>query len=345
MFEIKKYFNFVKSMLSALIKLSDKFRMCYLCLVYGYKYDIFNETTHRPFKILLSLIVKKTSEVTIKNICEVKPSKIIFEKDNKELIILDRTIPNFYFDIRDKFSHFHETPIYTKVDKKSYWQKKANSNINIFSLDKSDLFDLFANYFTNQLELKKACGIEVPVSKFIAASQSFIVSHGKMNSSTGVFNERINLMSKKNESLILVPSVIEPWPLIKDNFMVFCDLSPVEFRNAPFLHDLLYILFKYELYGSRQKNHSSVFPVIFDALKKIANGHEENIEGKELVNLVKLIHSIVKPEEFVDAYIMMIVFHSYVKYEATGKFINSSAKRRFELAINRHAKIFKLVIC
>ena len=127
--------------------------------------------------------------------------------------------------------------------------------------------------------------------------------------------------------------------------MVFCDLSPVEFRNAPFLHDLLYILFKYELYGGRKKNHQLIFPVIFDALKKIANGQEENVEGKELLNFVKLIHSIVSPQEFIDAYILMIVYHSYVKYEATGKFINSSANHRYELAIDRHSKIYELATC
>ena len=154
---------------------------------------------------------------------------------------------------------------------------------------------------------------------FLKRLTSFIVSQGKMDCFPGVVNERVDLMLKKNESLILVPSVIEPWPVIEDNFMAFYDLSPVEFRNAPFLHDLLYMLFKYEFYGSRQKNHSLIFPVIFNALKKIANGHVEEIEGKELVSLAKLMHSIVKPQEFIDAYIMMILFHSYIKYEATGK--------------------------
>ena len=41
----------------------------------------------------------------------------------------------------------------------------------------------------------------------------------------------------------------------------------------------------------------------------------------------------------------MIILHSYVKFEATGKFINSSAKSRLNLAISRHAKIFESILC
>ena len=345
MFGIKKYFNFVIVIARVLIKLADKVNICCLCLVYGYKYNIFNKTTNKPFKTLLSLIINKPSSQMINNNCKVKPSKIIFEKNNRELTILDRPIPDFYSNLRGQFSHFHHVPAYTKVDEKSYWQDKALSTKNLFSLDKSNLFILIANYLRNHLELKKTYGVEVSISKFLGEPHSFMANHGKMNHFTEVFKERVDLILKKNESLILVPSVIEPWPVIEDNFMIFYDLSPVEFRNAPFLHDLLYMLFKYELYGSRQKNHSLIFPVIFSALKKIDNGNEDDIEGKELVSLVKLIHGIVNPQEFIDAYIIMIIFHSHVKYQATGKFTNSSAKRRFELAINRHAKIFELVIC
>ena len=123
MLKIKKYFTFIKLILSVLIKIPDKFFMCYLCLVHGYKYDVFNKTTHKPFKVLLSLFVKKKSSVIINNIFEVKPSKIIFNKYNKELIILDRSIPNYYFDIRDKFSNFHKTPIYKKLMKKVIGKK------------------------------------------------------------------------------------------------------------------------------------------------------------------------------------------------------------------------------
>lgn len=345
MFGIKKYFNFVKVVVRFLIKLADKVSLCYLCLFYGYKYDIFNKKTNKPFKILLSLIINKPSTQIINHNCKVKPSKIIFEKNNRELIILDRPISNLYSNLRDRFSHFHQVPAYTKVDEKSYWQDKATSTKDLFYLDKSNLYILITNYLRDHLELKKAYGAEVSISKFLEASHSFMTSHGKMNCFTEVFKKRINLILKKNESLTLVPSVIEPWPVIQDNFMFFYDLSPVEFRNAPFLHDLLYMLFKYEFYGLRHKNHNLIFPVIFNALKKVANGNEENIEGKELASLAKLINSIVKPQEFIDAYIMMIIFHSHVKYQATGKFINSSAKRRFELAIKRHAKIFELVVC
>ena len=57
------------------------------------------------------------------------------------------------------------------------------------------------------------------------------------------------------------------------------------------------------------------------------------------------MHKVVNPKQLIDAYIIMIVFHSYVKFEATGRFMNSSAKRRFDLAIVRHAKIFELITC
>ena len=138
---------------------------------------------------------------------------------------------------------------------------------------------------------------------------------------------------------------MEPWPEIDDLGLIFSDLSPVEFREAPYLHDLCYMLFKYELYGIRRKNHSFIFPVIFDALKKIANGEEKKVKGDELVNLVKLLNSVVQPQDFMDAYIMMVLFHSYVKYEATGMFTNYSSIKRFDIAVNKHIKILNIAIC
>ena len=111
------------------------------------------------------------------------------------------------------------------------------------------------------------------------------------------------------------------------------------------LHDFLYMIFKYELYGRRQKKTHTILSVILRNLKKIENGDEDNIEGNELLSLVKRIYSITNSENFINSYIIMIILHSYVKFEATGKFINSSAKSRLNLAISRHAKIFESILC
>ena len=40
----------------------------------------------------------------------------------------------------------------------------------------------------------------------------------------------------------------------------------------------------------------------------------------------------------------MIFFHLYVKYEATGKFLNESSIKRLDKAIEKHNKIFELII-
>ena len=83
------------------------------------------------------------------------------------------------------------------------------------------------------------------------------------------------------------------------------------------------MLFKYELYGNRLNNNNTILPIIFNALKKIDNGQEKEIKEIGLLNLVKLMHKVVNPKQLIDAYIIMIVFHSYVKFEATGRFMNS----------------------
>lgn len=342
---IKKNFNFLIKIVKIFTNQLDKANKCKLYLIYGYKYGILSKKKQKLIKIIFNLITNKFNPENLESSCKVKPSKIIFDKKDKELFIFDRPIPDFYFDLRDKFSHYHQVPSYLKVDKKSYSQDKAINNKNLFSFSKSDQFNLIKGYLDRQLELKKNYGVKVPVLQFFEVPFSFVENRKKLDYFPILFKDRINSIKKKNETLILVPSVIEPWPIIKDNFMYFNDLSPVEFREAPFLHDLLYMLFKYELYGNRQNNNNTIFPIIFNALKKIDNGQEREIKEIELLNLVKLIHNVVNPKEFIDAYIMMIVFHSYVKFEATGKFTNSSAKHRFELALTRHAKIFELTIC
>ena len=344
-FIIKKNFNFFIIILRIILKQFDNLNKCRLCLLYGYKYSIFSKKTHNFLGLILSLVSNKLNPEKIRNSCKVRPSKIIFDKNDKELFIFDRPIPDFYFHLRDQFSTFHKVPSYLKVDKQSYLQNKIFSNKDLLSCEKSDLFNLIKKYLDSQIELKKNYGVKVSVSEFLDRPLSFITKRVKMDNLPSIFQQRIVPITKKIDPLILVPSIIEPWPIIKENIMLFHDLSPVEFRKAPFLHDLFYMLFKYEFYGNRKRNHNSIFKTIFKSLKKIDNGQEKDIENNELFSLVKLIHNVVKPHEFIDAYILMIIFHSYVKYEATGKFNNSSAKRRFELALSRHAEIFKLTLC
>lgn len=341
--KIKKNFNFLIEILRIFKNQLDKLNKCRLYLLYGFKYGILNKK--KLIKIILNLITNNFNPENLESSCLVKPSKIIFDKKDKDFFIFDRPIPDFYFDLRDKFGHYHQTPSYLKIDKKSYLQDKAIYNRNLFSLSKSDQFHLIKSYLDRQLELKKNYGVKVSLLQFLEVPLSFLQNREKQDDFPFLFRDRINSIKKRDESLILVPSVIEPWPIIKDDIMFFYDLSPVEFREAPFLHDLLYMLFKYELYGNRLNNNNTILPIIFNALKKIDNGQEKEIKEIGLLNLVKLMHKVVNPKQLIDAYIIMIVFHSYVKFEATGRFMNSSAKRRFDLAIVRHAKIFELITC
>ena len=68
--------------------------------------------------------------------------------------------------------------------------------------------------------------------QFLEVPLSFLQNREKQDDFPFLFRDRINSIKKRDESLILVPSVIEPWPIIKDDIMFFYDLSPVEFREA-----------------------------------------------------------------------------------------------------------------
>jgi len=342
---IKKKFSLLVKIIRIVTNKLDKANKCILCLIYGYRYGIFGNNKQKLIKIILSLVTNQFNYKKLQTSCKVKPSKIIFDRNDKELFIFDRPIPNFYFDLREKFSYYHQAPNYLKVDKKSYLQNKIIYNKNLLSLSKSDQYNLIKGYLHKQLELKKNYGIKVSSLKFFGEPLSFVKDRGELDYFPSLFKESINSIKKKNEISVLVPSVIEPWPIIQNNTMFFSDLSPVEFREAPFLHDLLYMLFKHELYGNRENKNKGIFKIIFNALKKVDDNKEEEINEIELLSLAKLIHQIVNPKKFIDAYVMMIVLHSYVKFYATGKFTNSSAKYRFELALKRHAKIFELAIC
>ena len=154
-FIIKKNFNFFIIILRIILKQFDNLNKCRLCLLYGYKYSIFSKKTHNFLGLILSLVSNKLNPEKIRNSCKVRPSKIIFDKNDKELFIFDRPIPDFYFHLRDQFSTFHKVPSYLKVDKQSYLQNKIFSNKDLLSCEKSDLFNLIKKYLDSQIELKK----------------------------------------------------------------------------------------------------------------------------------------------------------------------------------------------
>ena len=343
-YETKIYIKVYRKIFGILKKIKNKINEYKFVIFYSYKYNVFCNKKNTLLSFFLSFIFDKFFKKT-KKFFQVKTSKIIFHIDNKQLIIIDRLIPNNYTVLRDQFSKFHRAPSFSKIDERAYYQDKTVGYDNLLSCKKPEVFNHIRYYLNQQLKLKKNYVREVPMSKFLGLPKSFLADQKKIDLFPKAVIERINFFLENDKAIHLVPSLVEPWPEIDDLGLIFSDLSPVEFREAPYLHDLCYMLFKYELYGIRRKNHSFIFPVIFDALKKIANGEEKKVKGVELVNLVKLLNSVVQPQDFMDAYIMMVLFHSYVKYEATGMFTNYSSIKRFDIAVNKHIKILNIAIC
>ena len=334
---LKKIYGLIK-------KIKIKFVKLKLNLLFGYKYNIFNNNKNLLIKLLINFISANFLNKKINNIFQVKHSKIIFQKSKKELVIIDRTISNDYNLLRDQFNKFHFTPHYEQIDERAYSQNKINYNNSILFLKKTEVLSHINLYLRQQLKLKKEFGKTIPVSEFFYKTKSLLYDQKKINLFPSNLIKRFNFILEENKSINIVPSLIEPWPAVSDKDLIFSDLSPVEFRNAPYLHDLCYIFFKYELYGTRRKKHDSFFPIVYDAFSKVANGEENQVKDIELKNLAKLLNSFIKPQDLIDAYILMIFFHSYVKYEATGKFLNVSSINRLDKAIEKHNKIFELII-
>lgn len=340
---IKIFLKAYKKIILVFKKIKNKINEYTIGIVYAYKYNIFNIKKKLFLFFFFDFIFNKFFKK--KNFYQVKASKVIFDIDQKELIIIDRLIPKNYTVLRDQFNKFHRAPLYNKIDDRAYYQDKIVGYDNLLSCKESEVFNHIKNYLHQQLKLKKNYGRQVPVCKFLGLPKSFLANQKKIDLFPGGVKKRINFFLENNQFVNLVPSLVEPWPIIDDLGIIFSDLSPVEFREAPYLHDLCYMLFKYELYGIRRKDHNFIFPIIFDALKKVADGEEKKIIGIELLNLAKLLNSIIGPQDFMDAYIMMVLFHSYVKFEATGKFTNYSSMKRFDIAVDKHIKILNLITC
>lgn len=326
-------------------KIRYKVRNLGLCVKYGFEYGVFEEKNKWRLKTFLIVIgCERFSDLTGVR-CVVKPSKILFDirKSNKKLWIFDRPASDNYWVMRNQLGGFHSSPAYIKVDERSYYQDSVSGVGNLLSYTEPELCAALAKYLRDQQRLRDAHGTQVSVSEFLKKPCSFLVDNGWMKYFPVAFSDRVQLLLESNEALTLVPSVVEPWPTLIDGRLMFGDLSPVEFRQAPFLHDLCYMMFKYELYGSRRKGHRSMLPLVFNSVKQVGDDREKDSLSEEILDLSLLIRSFVKADGLIDTYITMVLFHSYVKYHATGRFAESSAECRLALAISRHVSIFESI--
>ena len=185
----KKKFNFILLFLGFLKNQFIKIVKCNLYLKYGQKYNLFKEKKFKYFKLIWELILAKLNTENLKDRCSIKPSKIIFDIKDKELIILDRPIPKFYFNLRDQFDKFHRTPSYLKVDHRSYYQNKSVSR-DLFTINNSNLFNLLEDYLNNQMKLANAYGVNVLVSEFLEIPLSFIKNKNKIDQLNPIFWEK-----------------------------------------------------------------------------------------------------------------------------------------------------------
>tara|TARA_Y100000389_G_scaffold205091_1_gene263022 strand:- start:16038 stop:17024 length:987 start_codon:yes stop_codon:yes gene_type:complete len=276
---------------------------------------------------------------------QIRASKIIINnnKSSKELYIFDRPAPSDYWELREKFSKFHITPKYSKINSSAYYQEKALSFISPLSLNEKELIDTFINYFLLQINFCKKNGTQLSTNKFVKKPYNFLIKNDYLKFFSSFVVERINYLAKSEKLLWIVPSVIEPWPNIYKGNFEFTDLSPVEFREAPLLHDLCYMLMKYELYGSVSGKNKSILPKLILELKKIKLGNIGRQSSSNLNNLAKKILSIVTYDEFIDNYILMMLFHCFVKYHATGNFLYSMPEKRLLNSLEKHVIIFNKI--
>ena len=209
-----------------------------------------------------------------------------------------------------------------------------------------DLFFNHLNYYLlRQLDLIKQFSVEKSTSDFFNKAKIVLQNSEKVNFySNNIFN-RIKILLSDDKSIKLVPSLVEPWPQVDDSGLIFTDLSPVEFQLAPYIHDFCYMIFKYDYYGSRNTDHKFILTIILDALEKVINKKENEIFNMHLRNLAKTLSKILRPSDFIDEYIKMIAFHSYVKLNSKGNFVAPYSKNLFEKAIGQHIKVFEKIKC
>ena len=296
-------------------------------------------------KLILRLAGGKRFESISTVECVVKPSKvIIYDSDDGkgDIYVFDRPVSKNYWGMRDQWSEFHTDPKYKRIDDQCIYQERVSITGNLLSLSRHELCGSLSNYLTSQIELGRTHGKKAPASWFLEKPYELLSDAKCLKVFSSSFRGRVDDLIASNKLLTAVPSVIEPWPNISESGgLIFSDLSPVEFRSAPLLHDLCYMLMKYELYGSRANGHKPFLPVIFEQAAK--KNSEKNVCGGGVFKFVEEINQLMTFDELMDAYVSMVMLHCYVKYHATGRFIRSSADRRLLTAVRRHAAIFKLI--
>ena len=277
--------------------------------------------------------------------CVIKPSKIIiYEADDVRLLfVFDRQVSKDYWELRNKWSEFHYSPGFIKVDEFAYFQSRSIGSGSLLSLNNDNLCKYLLGYLNSQIDLGQKYGKKIALNEFMNKPYSFLIENNYLEGLPLSVCSRLKSLINSNELLTTVPSIIEPWPYICTKNLEFSDLSPVEFRSAPLFHDFCYMLMKYEMYGGRQKEHKPFLPKLFSEIKIIENqGYIET--DNYLTKLAKKISSIVSYNEFTNIYILMMLFHCFVKYNSTGRFLFDVPEQRIITAINIHANIFNQII-
>jgi len=297
------------------------------------------------FRLLMKLLgfnIKLTNNKNTK--FTIKSSKIIVDKENKDqnLYIFDRPFSEEYCDAREKFSLFHFSPDYKKIDEFTFFQKKSLGYGDMLSLNIEQLSTFLYNYINSQINFSYKFGKKISFHKFINKPYNFLLEKNYLNQFTPSTQKRIKRLYMSSELLTVVPSIIEPWPNIHQNKFEFSDLSPVEFEIAPVFHDFFYMLMKYEMYGTQKKNFKPFLNKLFNEFKKIEKKDYETTNSN-LNKLVNKIKSIFNYDELLNFYILMMIFHSFKKYNATGKFLFDLPDQRLNRSVKIHAKIFNQI--
>lgn len=331
-------------------KYKGSFLSSLYCLYYAIKYRSKLSLTSssllsNPLRLIPYSSGNNANECCFKS-CLVTASKIIYSIRHRSmsLYVFDRKIQDKYWELRNQYSVFHNQPKFWKVDDRSFFQATSVNTGTLLSLNSSEACSVLKCYLHHQFRMMESVGVQTTMSEFLDAAISCAQAQGYWSKFPAFVQERVQRLSCCDHPLTLVPSPIEPWPALSNGVLMFCDLSPVEFRQAPVLHDLCYMLFKYELYGDRREGHEPLLAEVFKEVSQKSDSARTNVENRELIGLSKMISKRVSSHEFLDAYICMILYHCVVKYEATGRFKPSSEIRRVNVAIERHSVVLSKAV-
>lgn len=339
--------NWLKKIIIFRTLLENNLRKFKLSREYLKKYYKSNLSIKHHIKLFFDLFLYKNQAKghNLNNFfVSVRSSKIIINQINsfKLLFIFDRLIAEDYWEARDKWSEFHKSPKYKKIDERAFHQNKSSSFGDLLLLNDEDLSTHLLRYLLSQIRLATKHGNKITLKEFVKKPYTFLIQNNYLKNFPEFFLTRIKSFTSSDKILTMVPSIVEPWPNVDQKNLEFNDLSPVEFGNAPFLHDFCYMIMKHEMYGSRRKNHKPFLFKLFNEVQKIESKNSD-ISENNFSDLAKKIHSIASHSEFVDAYILMILFHCYVKFHATGRFLPDIPEQRLLTAIHRHVSILNKI--